>query len=101
MIVSGARHLHIDDRGRLGGALGRTIELRNQLQRLDVGLRRRFEPDGLPDARGRRVEDSAGLEGLLAVRLQRRLRWVFRADDDLVLSTPSFSALVISNVNGS
>ena len=62
--------------------------------------RHRLQPDGLPDAGDRRVQDAARLEHLLAARLGARVGRVPDRDDELLRRRPASDASVMSNVNG-
>ena len=45
------------------------VNIRHQVEAADARWRHRFQPDGLPDARGRGEHDARGIERLFAARL--------------------------------
>src|SRR5262249_57033501 len=73
--------------GRLDGepqVLGGQV--RGRVDPLDVGGRDRLHPDGLPDARGGRVEDAVSGGALFAERLRPDVGRVVDSDQELLRS---------------
>ena len=62
------------------------VQVRNDLERLDVTRGHRLEPHRLPDAGGRGVIDAARPEDLFAARLRAGVGRVPDADDQLLLA---------------
>ncbi len=58
----------------------------DDFQVLDRCAGDRFQPDGLPDAGGRRVHDAAGMKGLLAARLSGVIGRIKDPNDQLLRS---------------
>src|SRR4029077_16087746 len=62
------------------------LRVGNDSGRAQAGVGHRFQPDGLPDAGGRRVVDAARFQDLLAARLRAAVARVPDADDQLLLA---------------
>ncbi len=62
------------------------VDIRNDGDRFDRRFRYWFQPNGLPDAGGGRIEDSAGVRDLLAARLRAGVDRVPSRDDEFLFA---------------